>query len=168
MSRLELLVWMCCISYRNWHAGLLVFSQLCYICQHVLCLSLIGITLLDVGGPVVIILCCMIFRSSFLDVIRMSILTVSFLTQLNSHSQTLTYDLNSFKSRVNRNLFSLGSFHSAFLYAFHFRLLLFLLTLCLAVAVQLMERILIKKTMRGVFVVLSSILCSLRPVFSLI
>ena len=48
----------------------------------------------------------------------------------------LTYDLNGFMSRVNRHLFSLGSFYLAFLYPFQFFPLLFLVTPCLVVAVQ--------------------------------
>ena len=47
----------------------------------------------------------------------------------------LTYDLNGFKSRFNRKLFSLGSFYTAFLYHCHL-FFLFLITPSLAVAVQ--------------------------------
>ena len=71
-------------------------------CQNVACLSLLvfslGITLVDVlqnwlnwfhflfleEGLLVILIDCMIFLSSFLDVTRMSMSTVSFLAQLNS------------------------------------------------------------------------------------
>ena len=47
----------------------------------------------------------------------------------------LTYDINGFKSRFNRHLFSLGSFYTVFLYGFHL-FLLFLVTPSLAVVVQ--------------------------------
>ena len=69
--------------------------------------------LILVGGPPVILIGCVIFLSSFLDVIRMSMSTVSFLAELDflpvecSH---LNYDVNGFKCRVNRHLFSLDSF----------------------------------------------------------
>ena len=61
--------------------------------------------------------------------------TVSFLAQLDSFLALarleslpaecfpLTYDINGFKSRVNRHLFSLGSFYTVFLYDFHLFLL---------------------------------------------
>ena len=48
----------------------------------------------------------------------------------------LTYDLNDFKSRVNRHFVPLGSFETGFLFAFNLFLLLFLLNLYLVVAVQ--------------------------------
>ena len=60
----------------------------------------------------------MIFLSPFLDVTRMSMSTVSFLTQLGSgilclapiECFPLTYDLNGFKSRINRHLLTAGYF----------------------------------------------------------
>ena len=57
------------------------------------------------GGLLVILINCMVFLSPFLDVTRMSMSTVSFLTQLNSlpiECFPLTYDQNGFKSRINR------------------------------------------------------------------
>ena len=58
---------------------------------------------------------CMIFLSPFLDVTRMSVSTVSFLTQLLWNSLPiecfpLTYNLNGFNSRINRHLLTVGSF----------------------------------------------------------
>ena len=50
---------------------------------------------------------CIIFLSPFLDVIRMSMSTVSFLTPWDSLSIEcfpLTYDLHGFKSGINRHL----------------------------------------------------------------
>ena len=57
----------------------------------------------------------MIFLSPFLDVTRMSMSTVSFLAQqdwnsLPRESFPLTFDLNSFKSRINRHALTVGSF----------------------------------------------------------
>ena len=49
----------------------------------------------------------------------------------------LTYDLNGFKSRINRHLLTVGSFQRDFLYALIFFVLLFLVTQCLVVAVHL-------------------------------
>ena len=55
------------------------------------------------------------FLSPFLDVTRMSMSTVSFLAQLDWNSVPiewfpLIYDLNGFKSRINRHLLTVGSF----------------------------------------------------------
>ena len=63
-----------------------------------------------------ILINCMIFRLPFLDVTRMSMSTVSFLAQLDYgilcllSSFPLTYDLDGFKSRINRHLLTVGSF----------------------------------------------------------
>ena len=66
-------------------------------------------------------------------------LKVSFLTQLDSRILSLmfslTYDLNDFKSRVNRHLLYLGSFQTAFQQAFY-RFLLLVVIPCLVPAVQ--------------------------------
>ena len=71
-------------------------------------------------GALVVLIGCMIFLSSFLDVIRMSLSTISFLTQPDSVSLipecfSLAYDLNGFNSSVNKHFsvvgFSLNSFH---------------------------------------------------------
>ena len=90
----------------------------------------IGITLVDVllnwfnwfhflfleGGLLVILIDCMFFLSPFLDVTRMSMSTVSFLAQLGLWNSLaiecfpLTYNLNGFKSRINRHLLTVGSF----------------------------------------------------------
>ena len=86
-----------CVCYRNWYLGLLV-QQCCLSLTLVSSLkcsqfkSSIGITLdvhlnwlnwfrffILVGGSLVILIECMIFLTPFLEVIRMSILTVSFL-----------------------------------------------------------------------------------------
>ena len=58
-----------------------------------------------VEGQLLIVISCMVFLSRFLDVIRMSMLTVSFLSQLDSNSLpgkcfNLTYDLNGLKFGV--------------------------------------------------------------------
>ena len=59
------------------------------------------------GGLLVILIDCMIFRSPFLDVTRMPLSTVSFLTQVDWNSLPiesfpLTYDLSGgFKSRIS-------------------------------------------------------------------
>ena len=96
-------------------------------CQNVASLSFsIVISLIDVhlnrinwfyllilaAPPLVVLIGCMIFLSPFLDVIRMSMSTVSFSRtprfwySLHAECFPLTYDLNSFKSRVNRHLFN--------------------------------------------------------------
>ena len=96
----------------------------------------IGITLIDVlqnwlnllnfifleGGLLVILIDSMIFLSPFLDVIRMSISTVSFLAQLDRLWNSLpiecfpfTYNPNGFKTRINRHLLIAGSFYRNFL-----------------------------------------------------
>ena len=79
--------------------------------------------------------------------------TISFLAQLDSgilcqwNCFSLTYDLDGFKSRINRHLLTVGSFEKDFLYGLIFFLLLFLVTPCLVVAVQpWMEWIPILKT----------------------
>ena len=88
-----------------------------------------GITLVDVhlnwlnwfhflifkGVLLAILRDCMIFLSPLLDVTRMSMLIVSFLTQLDRNSlpiecSPLTYDLNDFKSRINSYLLIVDSF----------------------------------------------------------
>ena len=85
----------------------------------------IGITLVDVhllwlnwfhflilvGDPLVILIEYMIVLSQFLGVLRMSLSVISFLVQLDSGILIpLTYELSSFKSRVNSHLLSSGSF----------------------------------------------------------
>ena len=66
------------------------------------------------GGLLVILIDCMIFLSSFLDVTRMSMSTVFLTARLwNSlliECCPLTYNLNGFKSRINRQLLNIGSF----------------------------------------------------------
>ena len=96
-------------------------------CQNVASLSFsIVISLMDVhlnrinwfyllilaAPPLVVLIGCMIFLTPFQDVIRMSMSTVSFSRtprfwySLHAECFPLTYDLNSFKSRVNRHLFN--------------------------------------------------------------
>ena len=67
------------------------------------------------GGLLVILIDCMIFPSAFLDVTKISMSTVSFLVQLDCNSLAvecfpLTYVLNGFKSRIDRDLLTVGSF----------------------------------------------------------
>ena len=69
------------------------------------------------AGLLVILIDCMIFLSTFLDVTRMSMSTVSFLAQLDSgilcffslEYSPLTNNLNGIKSRINRHLLTVGS-----------------------------------------------------------
>ena len=60
------------------------------------------------GVPFVVQIGCMIFLLLLLDVIRMPLSTVSFLAQIDCGvlclQNTSLYDLNGFKSRVNRHL----------------------------------------------------------------
>ena len=69
-----------------------------------------------VGGLLVIVIDCMTFLSPFLDVTSMSMSTVSFPAQLarlwNSlpiECFPLTFDLRSFKSRINTHLLNICS-----------------------------------------------------------
>ena len=64
------------------------------------------------GGLHVTLIDCMIFLSPFLDVIKMSMSTVSFLAQLDSAYRMLSFDLESrwLKSRINRHLLTVGFF----------------------------------------------------------
>ena len=68
-------------------------------------------------GLLIILIDCMIFPSTFLDVKRMSISTVSFLActarlwnSLPIECFPLTHDLSGFKSRINIHLLTVGSF----------------------------------------------------------
>ena len=88
------------------------------------------------GGLLVILIAWMILLSSFLDVTRMSMSTVSFLIKLDSgilpiECFPLTYNLNGFKSRINCSFFV-----KRFPTCFNFFVLLFLVTPCLLLAVQ--------------------------------
>ena len=122
------------LDYKKEYVGLLVLHLL-PLWNHWLIIQMepelvfsIGITLVDVHlnwsnwlhflilkrGLLVILKDCMNFLPPFLDVIRMSISTVSFLAQLDSLSLPiecfpLNYDLNGFKSRINWHLLSVGS-----------------------------------------------------------
>ena len=65
-------------------------------------------------GLLVILIDWMIFLSPFLDVTIMSMSTVYFLAQLDSaifclQKFPLTYDLNNFKSRINRHFLTVAS-----------------------------------------------------------
>ena len=65
------------------------------------------------GDALVILTDCMVFLSPFLDVTRMSMSTVPFLALWNFlpiKCFPLTYDLNGFKSRINRHLLIVDSF----------------------------------------------------------
>ena len=66
------------------------------------------------GSPLLILIDCMIFLSSYLNVTRMTISTVFFLLQLGSailylQNVFFTCDLNNHKFRVNGTLLFLGS-----------------------------------------------------------
>ena len=87
------------------------------------------------GGLLIFLIDGMIFLSSFLDVTRMSISTVTFPAQLDSgilciwnalECFPLTYDLSGFKSRVNRHVLTVGPFKTDFLYALVFLCFFFL------------------------------------------
>ena len=62
----------------------------------------------------VILTVCMIVPSPFLDVIRMPTSTVSFHAQLDSGIFPWTYDLNGFKFRFTRHLFTFGFLSNSF------------------------------------------------------
>ena len=112
MSWLVLLtnMWICLISYRNVYVRLLVIYLIPLSNPHdwnkVSSSLFVSITLVDVhlnwlnwfhihilmAGPFVILIGCMIFLSSFLRVIRMSLLMLSFLAQLDSGIRFLQND----------------------------------------------------------------------------
>ena len=78
--------------------------------------------LILMGGLLVILINCMVFLSLFQNAIRMSMSTfflraAKLWNSLLAEWFLLTYDLNIFKSRVNRHLLFLGFFYTAFLYA---------------------------------------------------
>ena len=65
------------------------------------------------GALFIVLIYCIIFLSPFLDAVRMSMWTVSFLVHLDSTSNflqvdffPLTYHLHGFKSRISRYLLS--------------------------------------------------------------
>ena len=83
--------------------------------------------LIPVASSLVILLGWMVFRSSCLYVIRMSMSTYSLLL-MGSLWNTVTvagFLLNGFKSRVQRQLLSLRSFQAAFLYFLYLCLLVY-------------------------------------------
>ena len=67
-------------------------------------------------GLLVILIDCIIVLSPFLDLTRISMSTVSFLTKLDSLNSVpvecfpLTSDLSGFRSRINKHLLTVGSF----------------------------------------------------------
>ena len=75
---------------------------------------------------------CMIFLSPFLDVTRMSVNSSFFFrtdrlwNSLPIESFSLTFDLNGFRSRINRRLLTVGFFLRDFLYALIFLYFFFL------------------------------------------
>ena len=78
--------------------------------------------LILMGGLLVILISYMVFLSLFQNAIRMSMSTfflraAKLWNSLLAEWFLLTYDLNIFKSRVNRHLLFLGFFYTAFLYA---------------------------------------------------
>ena len=85
-----------------------------------------------VGGPLFILIGCMIFSSTtptcYKDVYVKGFFsgTAKLPNSLPTECFPLTYDLNGFlKPRANSSLLSPGSFKTAFLYAFYLFLLLF-------------------------------------------
>ena len=82
------------------------------------------------------------FLSSFLDVYKDVYVNSLFPFTARLHNSLtiecfpLTYDPNGLKSRVNRQLLTVGSFQTYFLYVLIFFVVLFLVTLCLVVAAQ--------------------------------
>ena len=92
------------------------------------------------GGLLVILMDCMIFLLPFLDVIRVSLLAVSFFAQLDwsflpRKCFVLTYNLNGFNSRINR-LSIYRFFLNRSPVCFNLFVLLFLITSRLVVSVQ--------------------------------
>ena len=119
--------WNCYINYKSGYVGLSFFHLMPLLNAWLIVkipawVFSIGITFVDAdlnwlnwfhflileGGLLVILINCMILLSPFLDFARMTMWTVSFLAQLVSGILwiffPLTYDLNSFKSRINRYL----------------------------------------------------------------
>ena len=87
------------------------------------------------GSLLVILIDNMIFLSPLLDVTRTSMSTVSFLAQVDSG----ILGLNGFKSKINRHLLIVVNYRfflKGFPVCFNLFVLLFLVTPCLAVAVQ--------------------------------
>ena len=70
------------------------------------------------------------------DVYVSSSFFVRFWNSLTIECFPLTYDLNDFKSRINRHFLAVGSFETYFLYDLIFWCFFFLVTPCLIVAVQ--------------------------------
>ena len=64
------------------------------------------------GGLIVVLIDCLVFMSKFLDVARISMSAVCFLVQLDSAYRNfpLTYELNAFRSRINKHLLVVGFF----------------------------------------------------------
>ena len=98
--------------------------------------------LILVAVPLVIVIRCIIFLSSFLDRCYKDAYVNSFFpctartwNSLPAECFPLIYDLSGFKSRVNRQLFTMGFSSTAFFYNFHL-FLHFLVTPSLVVAVQ--------------------------------
>ena len=146
MSWLVLLVatWHCWISCRNGYVGLLVLHLLPLLNPWLI--FSISITLVDVhlnwlnwfpflileGDLLVILMDCMIFFATiprcYKDVYVNSFFpqTARLWNSLPIECFPLTYDLSSFKSRINRHLLTVGSFQIYFLYALTFLCFLFL------------------------------------------
>ena len=97
---------------------------------HLNWLKLFHLLILE-GGPLVILIDYMIFPSPFLDEKKISMSIVSCLVQLDWNSLPmqcfpLTYVLNGFKSRINRDLLTVGSLETDFLQALIFLCFFFL------------------------------------------
>ena len=130
---LPVATWNCWISYRNGYAELLVLNLLPVLnhwlivkslfyrhyfgrCSSELAQLVPFLYSLFKGGLLVILIDCMIFLSPFLDVSRMYMSTVSFLTQLGSgillpiECFPLIYDLSGFNSRIKKHLLTVTSF----------------------------------------------------------
>ena len=98
--------------------------------------------LILVAVPLVILIGCIVFLSPFVDRCCKDVYVNSFFpctarlqNSFPAECFSLTYDLNGIKSGVNRHLFSMGSFSTAFFYDFHI-FLLFFVTPSLVVATQ--------------------------------
>ena len=141
----------CQINYRNGDVGILVLRLLPLLNPWLIVVMQpsevfsAGITLVDVylnwqnwlsflilvGGPLVILIGCMIFLSPFLDVIRMSMSIAFFLQSLNfllPGCFPLMYNQNGLMSRVIRHFLFLSFFKTTFPQAFDIFLLFFLVT----------------------------------------
>ena len=95
-------------------ASLSLFDNITLVYVHLNWLNWFHFLILE-GALLFIQIDCMIFLSPLLDVTKMSMSTVSFLSQLGSgilfiECFPLTYGLNGFNSRINRHFLTVGCF----------------------------------------------------------